>query len=77
MLWGIYIPLLLAKQCEQRREKQISFLQLSKCGEAKYTQEERVYFRPQKIQYIIHIVRKKSRQLPKCLTGKSLMSTYL
>lgn len=53
------MPFLLAKLSEQSREKQISFLQLSKCGEAKYTQEERVYFTPQKIQYIIHIVRKK------------------
>lgn len=58
MLWGTYIPFLLAKQSEQSREKQVSFLQLSKCGEVKYTQKERVYFRPQK-QYIIHIVRKK------------------
>lgn len=58
MLWRTYILFLLAKQNEQSREKQISFLQPSKCGEAKYSQEERVDFRPQKIQYIIHIVRK-------------------
>lgn len=47
------------KAGEHSREKQISFSHLSKCGEAKYTQEEHVYFRPQKTQHIIHIVRKK------------------
>lgn len=52
------------KASEHSREKQISFSHLSKFGEAKYTQEERVYFRPQKTQYIIHIVRKNQDNYP-------------
>lgn len=49
----------LCKTSEHSSKEQIPFLQLNKYGEVKYIWEERVCFRPQEIQYIVHKVRKK------------------
>lgn len=58
MLWGTYIPFLLAKQSEQSREKQISFLQTEQMWTGKIHTGGACIFQTTK-KYIIHIVRKK------------------